>query len=101
MGFQFQQIIILYIFCKKIRLENTFLILTFLIIGCKKDEVHDVTINIISDYSTEPTSLEIIFYHIHNTVFNIDTSFIADIQSRSMANYNIQISAEDISGNSN
>ena len=121
------------------RLATTFLILTFLIIGCKKeessptengptiniisptsqdmpatgsiveinaditddDEVHDVTINITSDYSTDPASIEIIFDHIHNTVFNVDTSFIADIPSGSMANYTIQISAEDISGNSN
>ena len=126
------------------RLATTFLILTFLIIGCKKeesspeessltengptiniisptsqdmpatgsiveinaaitddDEVHDVTINITSDYSTDPESIEIIFDHIHNTVFNVDTSFIADIPSGSMANYTIQISAEDMSGNSN
>ena len=65
------------------------------------DEVHDVTINITSDYSTDPASIEIIFDHIHNTVFNVDTSFIADIPSGSMANYTIQISAEDMSGNSN
>ena len=64
-------------------------------------EVHDVTINITSDYSTEPALIEIIFDHIHNTVFNVDTSFIADIPSGSMANYTIQISAEDMSGNSN
>ena len=121
------------------RLATTFLILTFLIIGCKKDEsspiengpainiisptsqdmpttgsiveinaaitdddeVHDVTINITSDYSTDPASIEIIFDHIHNSVFNVDTSFIADIPSGSMANYTIQISAEDMSGNSN
>jgi hypothetical protein len=65
------------------------------------DEVHDVTINITSDYSTDPASIEIIFDHIHNTVFNVDTSFIADIPSGSMANYTIQISAKDMSGNSN
>ena len=65
------------------------------------DEVHDVTINITSDYSTDPASIEIIFDHIHNSVFNVDTSFIADIPSGSMANYTIQISAEDMSGNSN
>ena len=121
------------------RAITIFLMLTFLIIGCKKDEsipkengptiniisptsedmpatgsiveinatitdddeVHDVTINITSDYSTEPASIEIIFDHIRNTVFNIDTSFIADIPSGLMANYTIQISAEDMSGNSN
>ena len=65
------------------------------------DEVHDVTINITSDYSADPASIEIIFDHIHNTVFNVDTSFIAEIPSGSMANYTIQISAEDMSGNSN
>ena len=121
------------------RAITIFLMLTFLIIGCKKDEsipkengptiniisptsedmpatgsiveinaaitdddeVHDVTINITNDYSTEPASIEIIFDHIHNTVFNVDTSFIANIPSEEMANYTIQISAEDMSGNSN
>ena len=121
------------------RIATTFLILAFLIVGCKKeesnptengpainiisptsqdipttgsiveinaaitddDDVHDVTINITNDYSTEPASIEIIFDHIHHTIFNVDTSFVADIPSGSMANYTIQISAEDISGNSN
>ena len=121
------------------RAITIFLMLTFLIIGCKKeesnpaengpviniispssndmpapgsvveinaiitddDEVHDVTINISSNYSDAPASIEIIFDHIHNTVFNVDTSFIANIPSGLMADYTIQISAEDMSGNSN
>ena len=121
------------------RLSTTLIILSFLIIGCKKDEsspsengptiniisptsqdmpatgsiveinaditdddeVHDVIINITSEYSADPASIEIIFDHIHNTVFNVDTSFIADNPSGSMANYTIQISAEDMSGNYN
>ena len=63
------------------------------------DQVHDVTINITSDYSPSPAAIEIFFDHIHNTSFNIDTSFIADIPSGSMANYTVQISAEDMLGN--
>ena len=121
------------------RIATLFLILSFLIFGCKKeeanliengpainiisptaqdmpttgsiveinatitdnDEIHDVTINITSDYSANPESIEMIFDHIHKTVFNVDTSFIADIPSGSMANYTIQLSAEDMSGNTN
>ena len=65
------------------------------------DEIHDVTINITNDYSTEPASIEMIFDHIHKTAFSIDTLFPADIPSGSMANYTVQISAEDMSGNCN
>tara|TARA_B100000475_G_scaffold188862_1_gene159850 strand:- start:4 stop:405 length:402 start_codon:yes stop_codon:yes gene_type:complete len=65
------------------------------------DQVHDVTINITSDHSTEPANIEIFFDHIHNTIFNIDTSFVADIQSGSMANYTIAISSNDMLGNYN
>ena len=63
------------------------------------DEVHDVTINITSDYAPSPAAIEIFFDHIHNTTFNIDTSFISDIPSGSMANYTVQISANDMLGN--
>ena len=65
------------------------------------DEVNYVTINVTSNYSEDPASIDIIFDHIHNTAFNVDTSFTAEIPSGSMANYTIQISAEDMSGNSN
>tara|TARA_B100001758_G_scaffold207365_1_gene188460 strand:+ start:1145 stop:1543 length:399 start_codon:yes stop_codon:yes gene_type:complete len=121
------------------RIATISLILSFLIIGCKKeesnpaengpainiisptsndipatgstveinatvkddDQVNDVTINISSNFSATPASIEIKFDHIHNTEFNVDTSFIANIPSGSMADYTIQISAEDMSGNSN
>ena len=65
------------------------------------DEVHDVTINITSDFSSNPASIEMFFDHIHNTAYNIDTSFVADIPLGAMANYTVQISAEDMLGNSN
>ena len=65
-----------------------------------ENEVHDVTINITNDY-TDTSEIEIFFDHIHNTTFGVDTSFITDIPSGSMANYTIQISAEDMLGNSN
>ena len=121
------------------RIATIFLILSFSIFGCKKeesnliengpsiniisptsqympapgsiveinatitdnDEITDVIINITSDYSANEESIKMIFDHIHKTVFNVDTSFIADIPSGSMANYTIQVSAEDISGNNN
>ena len=121
------------------RIATIFLMISFLIFGCKKeeanpiengpainiisptsqampttgsiveinatitdnDEIHDVIINITSDYSANPESIEMIFDHIHKTVFNVDTLFIADIPSGSMANYTIQVSAEDMSGNNN
>ena len=65
------------------------------------DEINDITINITSDFSNQPANIEMFFDHIHNTTFNIDTSFIADIPSGSMANYTIAISAEDMLGNAN
>ena len=37
------------------------------------DEVNDVTINVTSDYSEDPASIDIIFDHIYNTAFNVDT----------------------------
>ena len=66
-----------------------------------EDEIHDITINITSDHSSEPASIDMFFDHIHNTEFNIDTSFIADIPTGTMANYTIIITAEDMLGNAN
>ena len=65
------------------------------------NEIHDVTINITSDYATSQEDLEFIFDHIHDSEFNVDTSFIADIPSRSMVNYTVEILAKSISRDSN
>lgn len=61
-------------------------------------EVHDVTINITSNNSTTKHN-KMFFDHIHNTVFDIDTSFIANIPNGSTANYKVEILAKDMSGN--
>ena len=65
------------------------------------NEVHDVRIQITNNHSTSPFKTEFFFDHIHNTIFNIDTSFVADASVDTSINYIIEILANDMSGNLN
>ena len=62
--------------------------------------VHDVLITIKNDYlSSEETK---IFYdHIHDSAFDIDTSFIVSIPTKNEVTYTVEILAKDMLGNSN
>lgn len=63
------------------------------------DEIHDVEIYITNNGEGDEYEME--FDHIHNTIFNVDTSFIVNIPSGSMADYTIEIIAKDMLENSN
>lgn len=60
------------------------------------NEVHDVTIKIKTNISNHKTN-EIFYDHIHNSVFEVDTSFIAIFNT----NYTVEILAKDMLGNLN
>ena len=61
------------------------------------EELHDVWINITADNNPN-NILNISYSHIHNTDFMIDTSFITNLHIGDMANYTIEVIAEDFDG---
>ncbi len=66
------------------------------LVADNKNEVHDVTIKIKTNVSNHKTK-EMFYDHIHNSVFEVDTSFIANFNT----NYTIEILAKDMLGNLN
>ena len=64
------------------------------LVADNKNEVHDITIKIKTNDSLNNIN-EIFFDHIHNSVFEVDTSFIANHNT----NYTVQILAKDMLGN--